>query len=240
MRRAVSANLEAAPSTVPGARRARASSRSTCRRMALALFSISSASAPSPFSRSARMSEESTCNGVFSPCARSPARARARAIAFSWLSSSRLISSASGCTSVGATPASRGRRRATTSRTASRSACSGARPTVICTKIAATSTSPRMASAGASSRRYSLTDSLTVAWSSATLARNACPLWSMTVRSTATSSELSGPGTSCNARCRRPCRRRQRQQPNPTAIASGSARRCRDPRSASSSRRAAR
>ena len=183
---------DALPET-PGARRARASSRSTWRRIAPALFSISSASSVSPFFRNARMSADSTCSGVLRPCARSVARDRARASAFSWASRRRLISSASGCTSLGAATSSRAARCAITFRTATRKFSSGARPTVIWMKNAAMRAAASRRRAGARSRTYSLTDTSTVRWSSATMARKDRPPASMIVRSTAMLSSPPGP-----------------------------------------------
>ncbi|WP_244662020.1 ATP-binding protein [Mesorhizobium huakuii] len=123
---------------------------------------IPNADRESALSRKARMSADSTCSGVLRPCARSVARDRARARAFSCASSRRLISSASGCTSLGAATSSRAVRCAITFRTATLRFSSGARPTVIWMKKAAMRAAASRTSAGTRSRTYSRTDTVTL------------------------------------------------------------------------------
>jgi hypothetical protein len=89
------------PWRTPPWRRAFASSRSTCRVMASATASISSAIALSPRSRSRPTSAARAASGDFRPWARSAARPRERLISRSWVSSIALTSSTRGRTSAG-------------------------------------------------------------------------------------------------------------------------------------------
>ena len=105
--------------------------------MAIADFSL-------PALRNSCASTFSTVRLVLSPCARSDARARAKAIEVSWVSSSALTSLTSGSTSTGKLPARRLLSPDRTALTPLRIADSGARPSVTCTQAASTSAAPRM------------------------------------------------------------------------------------------------
>ena len=123
----------AAAARPPEAMRARASSRSTWRRIAVATSSMPAASASAPRFRSRSASPISACSGVFSPWARSAAPARARPISASRASSSASTSAASGRTSCGNASPSRRAAPERTAATRAPTAPSGRSPTTTCT-----------------------------------------------------------------------------------------------------------